>query len=71
MKKLTDRAAFLENKIAAGEAAIAQLEARLAVFVNAEETQRVSTDLDRTRAEVAQFETEWAELQDEIAAVTQ
>jgi ATP-binding cassette, subfamily F, member 3 len=70
MKKLTDRAAFLETKIAEGEGVVRNLEERLAVFVSPEETQRVGMELARVRDEVAEFESEWAALQDEIAAVS-
>ena len=70
MKKLTERSAFLETKIAGAEGAIRRLEERLAVFVSAEETQRASADLEGVRAELAQAENEWAELQEEISAVS-
>jgi len=68
LKKLTDRSAFLENRLAELEAAVRNCEERLAVFVSSEETTRLSADLDRHRAEITAVEAEWTDLQDAIAA---
>jgi predicted nucleic acid-binding Zn-ribbon protein len=68
LKKLTGRAALLEAHLAELEAAVRTCQERLAVFVSADETARLTAELERVRAEITGAEAEWTELQDAIAA---
>ena len=65
LKKLQDRARELETQIAVLEAEIASDEESLANFVSAEETMRVSTQLDRRRAALSALLSEWEEISQE------
>jgi ATP-binding cassette, subfamily F, member 3 len=65
LKKLQDRARELETQIAALEAEIASDEESLANFVSAEETIRVSTQLDQRRAALSALLSEWEEISQE------
>ena len=59
LKKRQDRAKELESQIAALEAEIASDEESLANFVSAEETMRVSTQLEKRRAALSTLLAEW------------
>jgi ATP-binding cassette subfamily F protein 3 len=61
LKKLQDRARELETRIAALEAGIASDEDSLANFVSAEETMRLSTQMEKRRAELSALLSEWEE----------
>jgi len=61
-KQMEERCAFLEEEVPRIEGAIAHTEQQLAVYVSAEETQRL-TDLAATlRKELAELTAEWEEL---------
>ncbi len=59
LKKLQDRARELETQIAALEAEIASDEESLANYVSAEESMRVSTQLEKRRATLSALLAEW------------
>ena len=61
LKKLQDRARELEMQIAALEAEIATDERSLANFVSAEETMRLSTQVEKRRATLNALLAEWEE----------
>jgi ATP-binding cassette subfamily F protein 3 len=61
LKKLQDRARELETKIAALEGEIASDEESLANFVSAEETMRLSTQVEKRRAALNALLAEWEE----------
>jgi len=61
LKKLQDRARELETQIATLEAEIASDEQSLANFVSAEETMRVSAQLEKRRAALNALLAEWEE----------
>jgi ATP-binding cassette, subfamily F, member 3 len=61
LKKLQDRARKLELQIAALEAEIASDEASLANFVSAEETMRISTQMEKRRSALSTMLSEWEE----------
>jgi ATP-binding cassette, subfamily F, member 3 len=61
LKKLQDRARKLELQIAALEAEIASDEANLANFVSAEETMRISTQMEKRRSALSTMLSEWEE----------
>jgi ATP-binding cassette subfamily F protein 3 len=61
LKKLQDRARELETQIAALEAGIASDEESLANFVSAEETMRLSTQMEKRRAALGALLSEWEE----------
>jgi ATP-binding cassette subfamily F protein 3 len=65
LKKLQDRARELEAKIAALEAEIASDEQSLANFVSADETIRVSTQLEKRRVALSALLSEWEEISQE------
>ena len=65
-KQMQDRVAELEEEISSLEHAIAQCEASLQTFVNAEETTRLSRDLGQNRAELKQRIAEWEQLGQEL-----
>jgi ATP-binding cassette subfamily F protein 3 len=69
MRKLEDRARVLEGKISEAEGRIRNLEERLAHFVSAEETRRLSNELEAERAALAAFETEWTGVLEAIEAL--
>jgi len=62
LKQMQDRCAFLEEEVPRVEASIAATEQQLAVFVSAEETQRLSDLVASLRAQLAEFTAEWEEL---------
>jgi ATP-binding cassette, subfamily F, member 3 len=65
LKKLQDRARELEKQIAALEAEIASDEESLANFVSAEETVRLSTQIEKRRAALSAMLSEWEETSQE------
>jgi ATP-binding cassette, subfamily F, member 3 len=65
LKKLQDRARELETQIAALEAEIASDEESLGNFVSAEETMRVSTQVEKRRAALSALLSEWEETSQE------
>jgi ATP-binding cassette subfamily F protein 3 len=65
LKKLQDRARELEKQIAALEAEIASDEESLANFVSAEETVRLSTQVEKRRAALSALLSEWEETSQE------
>ena len=65
LKKLQDRARELERQIAALEAEIASDEEGLANFVSAEETVRLSTQVEKRRAALSALLAEWEETSQE------
>src|SRR5580700_7509325 len=65
LKKLQDRARELEAQIAVLEAEIASDEERLANFVSAEETMRLSAQLEKRRVALSALLSEWEETSQE------
>jgi ATP-binding cassette, subfamily F, member 3 len=65
LKKLQDRARELERQIAALEAEIASDEESLANFVSAEETMRLSTQVEKRRVALSALLSEWEEISQE------
>ena len=61
-KQMEGRVHEIEKEIARVEAAIAERETALQTFVSADETQRVSKELEEHRAELAALMDEWEEL---------
>jgi ATP-binding cassette subfamily F protein 3 len=61
-KQMEDRVQQIEKEIARAEAAIAHCESELQSFVSAEETQRVTQELDQRRSELQSLMGEWEEL---------
>ena len=59
LKKLQERTRELETQIAALEAEIASDEESLANFVSAEETMRLSTQVEKRRAALSALLSEW------------
>jgi len=62
LKQMRDRLTFVEEEIPRLEASIADAEQSLAVYVSAEETQRVTDELDTLRSQHASLTSEWEEL---------
>jgi hypothetical protein len=65
-EKLQDRARELESRIAALETEIAGDEESLANFVSVEETMRISSQLEKRRAELEALLQEWEEVSQEV-----
>ncbi len=65
LKKLQERTRELEAQIAALEAEIASDEESLANFVSAEETMRLSTQVEKRRAALSALLSEWEEISQE------
>jgi ATP-binding cassette, subfamily F, member 3 len=61
-KQMQDRIRELEEEISAAETAIAQCEASLQTFISAEETQRLTHELQGTRTELQALVSAWEEL---------
>ena len=68
LKQMKDRCQELEEEIARLEAAIGQAETALQNFVSAEETQRQTDLLERSKNELAQRIAEWEELAETLEA---
>ncbi len=67
-KQLEDRVHELEEEISRTESSIAQLETALQNFVSAEESQRQSQELDRSKASHAALIKEWEEASETLQA---
>ena len=65
-KQMEDRAAALEKEISRLESAMAQCETSLQNFVSAEETTRLSRELEQNRAELAERIAEWEQIGQEL-----
>ncbi|WP_058187144.1 ribosomal protection-like ABC-F family protein [Terracidiphilus gabretensis] len=61
-KQMEDRCTFLEEEIPRIESSIAHTEQQLAVFVSAQETQRLTTLAEDLRAQLGTLTGEWEEL---------
>jgi ATP-binding cassette subfamily F protein 3 len=61
-KQMEDRCAFLEEEVPRIEASIAHTEEQLAVYVSADETQRLSTLAEELREQQASLTAEWEDL---------
>ena len=68
LKQMKDRCQELEEEIARLEAVIAQAETALQNFVSAEETQRQTDLLDRSKHELVQRIAQWEELAETLEA---
>jgi ATP-binding cassette subfamily F protein 3 len=62
LKQMQDRLKFVEEEIPQVEMLIAESEQSLGVFVSAEETARVTSELDALREKHAALTSEWEEL---------
>jgi len=67
-KQMEDRAAELEEQISTLEHKIAECEASMSNFVSAEETMRLTRELDQQRAELQQRVAEWEQIGQELEA---
>jgi ATP-binding cassette subfamily F protein 3 len=67
-KQMQDRAHELEEEISSLETAIAGGESSLQSFVSAEETTRISRQLEQNRAEMQQRIAEWEQIGQELEA---
>ena len=65
-KQMQARAQELEEKISELETSIAQCEASLQNFVSADETTRLTYELDQNRTELQQHVTEWEQIGQEL-----
>ena len=62
LRQMQERLQFIEEEVPRCEAAITVTETALGNFVSAEETQRLSTELERLRMENSSLAAEWEEL---------
>src|SRR5436309_1786821 len=67
-KQMEERAQKLEEQIATLESTIAARESSLQSFVSAEETARLTLELDQTRNELQERTTEWEKIGEELEA---
>jgi ATP-binding cassette subfamily F protein 3 len=67
-KQMQDRAQELEEEISSLEAAIAACESSLQIFVNAEETARLTRELNQNRSELQERVAEWEQVGQELEA---
>jgi ATP-binding cassette subfamily F protein 3 len=67
-KQMQERAQELEEEISGLEAAIAACESSLQNFVSAEETARLSRDLEKNRGQLQERVTEWEQIGQELEA---
>jgi ATP-binding cassette subfamily F protein 3 len=67
-KQMQERAQELEEEISGLESAIAACESSLQNFVNAEETARVSRELEQNRADLQERIAEWEQIGQELSA---
>jgi ATP-binding cassette subfamily F protein 3 len=65
-RQMEDRAKKLEDEIAALESAITARESSLVNFVSAEETARLTQELDQSRNELQERTTEWEKIGEEL-----
>jgi ATP-binding cassette subfamily F protein 3 len=68
LKQMQDRCTFVEEEIARLETTIADTETALQSFVSVDETQRLTSQLDAHRRELASLMSEWEELSHTIEA---
>ncbi|HEX5236486.1 MAG TPA: ABC-F family ATP-binding cassette domain-containing protein [Silvibacterium sp.] len=68
LKKMQDRLKFVEEEIPRVESMIGRAERALGVFVSADETARVSAELDTLRGKHAALTGEWEELMEAVEA---
>jgi ATP-binding cassette subfamily F protein 3 len=61
-KQMEDRCTFLEEEIPRMESSIAHTEQQLAIFISAQETQRLTTLAEDLRTQLATLTAEWEEL---------
>ncbi len=61
-KQMEDRCTFLEEEIPRIESSIAHTEQQLAIFISAQETQRLTTLAEDLRTQLATLTAEWEEL---------
>jgi ATP-binding cassette subfamily F protein 3 len=66
LKQMQDRLKFVEEEIPRVEASIGNAEQSLGVFVSAEETARVSRELDELREQHSTLTTEWETLMEQL-----
>src|SRR6185437_10473342 len=69
LKQMQDRLKFVEEEIPRVEALIEGAEQSLGVYVSAEETARVSAELDGLRERQSALTSEWEELMEQVEAV--
>jgi ATP-binding cassette, subfamily F, member 3 len=67
-KQMEERAAELEAKISSIEQRIAQCETSMLSFVSAEETQRLTRELEQHRSELQERVAEWEQIGQELEA---
>jgi ATP-binding cassette subfamily F protein 3 len=67
-KQMQERATELEEQIAGLEHQIAQCEASLQNFVSAEETMRLTRELEQHRSDLQEYIAEWEEIGQELEA---
>jgi ATP-binding cassette subfamily F protein 3 len=65
-KQMQDRAQELEEEISGLESTIAECEASLQNFVSAEETTRLSRELEQNRADLRERIAEWEQIGQEL-----
>jgi ATP-binding cassette subfamily F protein 3 len=68
LKQMEDRLCDVEREIARKEETVGQIEIHLQTFVSAEETQRLSADLERLKTELQKLMEEWEGLSASIEA---
>ena len=68
-KQMEDRCAFLEEEVPRIESSIAHTEQQLAVFVSAQETQRLTTLAENLRTQLAALTAEWEDLMLQLETV--
>jgi ATP-binding cassette subfamily F protein 3 len=69
-KQMEERCAFLEEEVPRVEAAIAETDEQLGVYVSAEETQRLTTLAGNLREQLDALTTEWEELMTQLEEQT-
>ena len=70
LRQMQERLAFVEEELPRVEAAIAAAEESLGIFISAEESQRVATELDSLREQQATLTAEWEELMMQVEEQT-
>jgi ATP-binding cassette, subfamily F, member 3 len=68
--QMQERVEELEEQISQAEAAISRCEAALQTFVSAEETQRLTQELNQSRSQLQAFVAEWEELSQVLEQAT-
>jgi ATP-binding cassette subfamily F protein 3 len=67
-KQMEDRLHQVEEEITRAEAAVAHCESQLQSFVSAEETQRLTRELEQHKADLQRLMKEWEELSEALAS---